>query len=306
MSSKDSVNKLFTEAAQQYDLECLYEKLREAKQMFSPHKRAILTNTDKCYLRGLLLQQSPDDMAKARGVTVGTVRDALSKGLYRYVEVILCKPVGALKNWEDIRNWLEEAGYKKKQISPTLEENKETATEASITPEFLYNLSTAQQNYSTLELQLQLLQHSSNSSQKKQIGDHLKDTGYKSYMEGDFPRTLFYLQWALKFQIDSPAVHYNLASAYEKLSDFSNAYRHYNLAAQSENHAAHAAISNLARLDILAHNPDIAIERITPILDQVTNQILLSTLYKNLAWAYFLQKKTFDSRRTATQSHRIK
>lgn len=144
--------------------------------------------------------------------------------------------------------------------------------------------------HKNLELKLQLWQDSRDSSQKKQIGDRLKNTGYDTYMQGDFPGTVFYLQWALKFEIDSPAVHYNLASAYEKLSDFPNAYHHYNRAAQAQTHAAHAAISNLSRLDILSHNPDTAIERIIPILDQVKNQAILSTLYKNLGWAYFLKK----------------
>jgi len=144
--------------------------------------------------------------------------------------------------------------------------------------------------HKNLELKLRLWQDSSDRSQKKQIGDRLKNTGYETYMQGDFPGTVFYLQWALKFEIDSPAVHYNLASAYEKLSDFPNAYHHYNQAAQAETHAAHAAISNLSRLDILSHNPDTAIQRITPILDQVKNQAVLSTLYKNLGWAYFLKK----------------
>lgn len=144
--------------------------------------------------------------------------------------------------------------------------------------------------HNNLELKLQLWQESSDSSQKKQIGDRLKKTGYDTYMQGDFPGTVFYLQWALKFEMDSPAVHYNLASAYEKLSDFPNAYHHYNLAAQAKSQAAHAAISNLSRLDILSHNPDTAIERITSILDQVKNKAVLSALYKNLGWAYLLKK----------------
>ncbi|MDJ1175226.1 tetratricopeptide repeat protein [Roseofilum capinflatum] len=144
--------------------------------------------------------------------------------------------------------------------------------------------------HQALEPKLQLLQTTSDSSQKKQIGDRLKKTGYDTYMQGDFRGTVFYLQWALKFEIDTPAVHYNLASAYEKLSDFPNAYHHYDRAAQAQGQAAHAAISNLSRLDILIHNPDRAIERITPILNQVKNTAVLSTLYKNLGWAYFLQK----------------
>ena len=156
--------------------------------------------------------------------------------------------------------------------------------------ELLQEIQPIESIHKALEPKLQLWQTTSESSQKKQIGDRLKKTGYDTYMQGDFRGTVFYLQWALKFQIDTPAVHYNLASAYEKLSDFPNAYHHYNQAAEAQTHAAHAAISNLSRLDILSHNPDRAINRIIPILNQVKNQAVLSTLYKNLGWAYFLHK----------------
>ncbi|MDJ1178388.1 LuxR C-terminal-related transcriptional regulator [Roseofilum sp. BLCC_M91] len=168
--------------------------------------------------------------------------------------------------------------------------------------ELLQDIQPIQSIHDNLEPKLQLWQESSDSSQKKQIGDRLKKTGYDTYMQGDFPGTVFYLQWALKFQIDSPAIRYNLASAYEKLSDFPNAYHHYNLAAQADTHAAHAAISNLSRLDILSHNPDRAIDRITPILDQVKDRAVLSTLYKNLGWAYLLKKDLPQAERWLRQA----
>ncbi|MDJ1185835.1 tetratricopeptide repeat protein [Roseofilum casamattae] len=154
----------------------------------------------------------------------------------------------------------------------------------------LQEIQPIQSIHNRLEPKLQYLQTSGKDSQKNQIGKRLKKTGYDSYMQGDFQGTIFFLEWALKFKASSPALYYNLGSAYEKMGDLDNSYRYYKQAAQSDDRPAHAAISNLARLDILKNNPEKAINAIEEILEQVSDPALVSSLYKNLGWAYFLQE----------------
>ncbi|HAZ44466.1 MAG TPA: hypothetical protein DDW76_09415 [Cyanobacteria bacterium UBA11369] len=88
-----------------------------AKQRCSPgQRRKILTPAEKCYTRGLLCGYSPEEIAKELGNTVGTVSDALAKGLYRYVEELLNQDEAELsvkiRHWGDVAYLLERAGYK--------------------------------------------------------------------------------------------------------------------------------------------------------------------------------------------------
>jgi hypothetical protein len=108
----DSSEDLFAEAATNWALQKLYKDLAVAKREFAPHKRRVLTETEKKHLRGLLCGYSPAEMAeklykKSRGVEAD-----LCSTIYRYVEQLTKKPLNTLKNWRDIPQWLEQTGYK--------------------------------------------------------------------------------------------------------------------------------------------------------------------------------------------------
>lgn len=96
----------FTEAKNNWNLEKLYEDLRAAKQK-------LLTDTEKCHLRGLLCNHSPQTIADERVVSVGTVNDALSKTLYSYIKTLLnLNSEEKITHWSNVPNLLAKAGYK--------------------------------------------------------------------------------------------------------------------------------------------------------------------------------------------------
>jgi uncharacterized protein YjbI with pentapeptide repeats len=132
--SRDDETK-FTEAEKNWNLEKLYEDLRAAKQRCGSAKRKILTDTEKCHLRGLLCRYSPEEIANERGVGFGTVNDALSKTLYCYIEELLDYKK-KIRYWENVPDFLEQAGYKiqrSEQFQPNypLPDEKENILEAS-------------------------------------------------------------------------------------------------------------------------------------------------------------------------------
>ncbi len=132
--SRDDETK-FTEAEKNWNLEKLYEDLRAAKQRCGSAKRKILTDTEKCHLRGLLCRYSPEAIANERGVGFGTVNDALSKTLYCYIEELLDYKK-KIRYWENVPDFLEQAGYKiqrYEQFQPNypLPDEKENILEAS-------------------------------------------------------------------------------------------------------------------------------------------------------------------------------
>lgn len=125
----------FTEAEKNWKLEKLYEDLRAAKQRCGSVKRKVLTDIEKCYLRGLLCGCSDQEIANERGVVVGTVSDALSKTLYRYIEELL-NYTKEIRHWGDVPNFLDQAGYKiqvseQSQPSHPLPDKQENTLEAS-------------------------------------------------------------------------------------------------------------------------------------------------------------------------------
>lgn len=122
-----------------------------------------------------------------------------------------------------------------------------------------------------------------------EIANYLNQYGYKQYLKGDFTTAKYYLIWATKFQPDFVAAHFNLGSAYERLQDIPNARNHYQIAAQFNQRGSHAAISNLARLEILRGNIDTAIHLILPLLEEVQDNAVASSVHKNLGWAYYVQ-----------------
>jgi hypothetical protein len=125
----------FTEAEKNWNLENLYEDLRAAKQRCGSVKRKVLTETEKCHLRGLLCGYSPEEIANKRGVEFGTIKDTLSKTLYRYIEDLL-NYEEKIRHWADVSDFLEQAGYKiqvSEQFQPShpLPDKKENTLEIS-------------------------------------------------------------------------------------------------------------------------------------------------------------------------------
>lgn len=98
----------FPEAAKSWDLESLYLDLADAKGKG-------LTRVEKQYLRGLLCYCSPNEIAERLHVAGDTVRNYLSKGLYRYIETVLITKehdVQRVKDWSRVPPLLESVGYR--------------------------------------------------------------------------------------------------------------------------------------------------------------------------------------------------
>ncbi|MBE9166109.1 NACHT domain-containing protein [Pleurocapsales cyanobacterium LEGE 06147] len=104
-------DRLFPEAGLSWDLERLYGKLTEAKQI-ATLKTARLTSVEKAILRGLLCSYSPKEIAAHLHWTLSSLRVELTRGLYRYIETLTAHDLNAIKNWRDIVRWLEETEYK--------------------------------------------------------------------------------------------------------------------------------------------------------------------------------------------------
>lgn len=104
-------NRLFIEAADNWNLENLYRELARAKQINTTTK-AKLSPAEKAILRGLLCGYSPKRIAAELHWTCRSLSVELSKGLYRYVETLTDRDLNTIKNWRNVAQWLETAGYK--------------------------------------------------------------------------------------------------------------------------------------------------------------------------------------------------
>jgi uncharacterized protein YjbI with pentapeptide repeats len=125
----------FTEAEKNWNLEKLYEDLRAAKQKCSPGRRKVLTDREKCHLRGLLCGYSPEKIAKERVVDPKGVSTALSTTLYCYIKEMF-DYTKEIRHWGDVPNFLDQAGYKiqiseQSQSSHSLPDKIENTLEAS-------------------------------------------------------------------------------------------------------------------------------------------------------------------------------
>lgn len=132
--SRDDKTK-FTEAEKNWNLEKLYEDLKAAKQRCGAANRKVLTEKEKCNLRGLLCGYSPKEIANEREVGFATVNDALSKTLYRYIQELLDYKK-KIRHWGDVPDFLEKAGYKiqlskPSQSSHSFSGKQENTSEAS-------------------------------------------------------------------------------------------------------------------------------------------------------------------------------
>jgi hypothetical protein len=102
----------FNQAETEWNLKKLHDDLANAKAEFSPHRKKELTSTEMLHLRGLLSGKSPSEIAKRLFVRPQGLNVTLSNTLYRYVEALTQRPTRSIKNWREVADWLEAAGYK--------------------------------------------------------------------------------------------------------------------------------------------------------------------------------------------------
>jgi len=104
LSDNDYIEGLFSEAAQNWDLDRLYADLQVVSgKEIKPFEKACL--------RGLLCRYRPGQLAFKLTWTSGALRVELNKGLYRSLEAIAEQPINTLR-WEKVPEWLENKGYK--------------------------------------------------------------------------------------------------------------------------------------------------------------------------------------------------
>lgn len=92
---------------------------------------------------------------------------------------------------------------------------------------------------------------------------------------------------ALQIKPKNEVVFYNIATIYDDAQDFTEARFYYQKSIKTSQGDFVAAINNVARLDILADDPQKAVKSILPVLEKVENIQTKASLYKNLGWAYF-------------------
>jgi len=103
---------IYKEIESEWDLENLYADL-------ASEKGRNLTPMEKLHLRGLLCGCSPSEIADKLNKKVNGVEVDLSNTIYQYVKNLVNKSEEKLDNWRNIRSWLEEAGYKNREIVKT-------------------------------------------------------------------------------------------------------------------------------------------------------------------------------------------
>ncbi|MDF5707120.1 MAG: hypothetical protein PUP90_05410 [Nostoc sp. S4] len=101
----------FTQAENDWNLTSLCQDLTSAKQQISG-KPKQLTPLEITCLKGLLCGYSPSEIAAAINREVRGLRVDLSRGLYRYIEVLTKRPSNTLKDWREVAAWLAKANYK--------------------------------------------------------------------------------------------------------------------------------------------------------------------------------------------------
>ena len=120
-------NQLFKEAADNWNLENLYQELALAKQV-NKTTEAKLSPAEKAILRGLLCGYSPQKIALKLHWTCRSLSVELSKGLYRYIETLTDRELNTIKSWRNVAQWLESAGYKVLQPRHDLRKAPEVST----------------------------------------------------------------------------------------------------------------------------------------------------------------------------------
>lgn len=102
-------NDEFLEAEMEWDLSRLYKDLAIAK---GRGKSKLLTPTEKLHIRGLLCGYSPVEIADKLHKDPEGLKVDLSNRVYQYVKGVLGKEDESVGNWRNIKEWLEEAGYR--------------------------------------------------------------------------------------------------------------------------------------------------------------------------------------------------
>jgi hypothetical protein len=98
-SIKKNLSQQFQQSADFWDLEQLYLDLTLAKRQHRASQTQQLTSTEKAYLRGLLCGYSPPEIAAEMNREPGGLRVDLSRGLYRYIEILTQQHP---KDWKEI------------------------------------------------------------------------------------------------------------------------------------------------------------------------------------------------------------
>ncbi|BAY75765.1 hypothetical protein NIES25_22120 [Nostoc linckia NIES-25] len=105
------ITQLFAQAENDWNLASLCQDLTSAKQQISGKPKQLTPLEINC-LRGLLCGYSPTEIAAAMNREVRGLRVDLSRGLYRYIEVLTQRPINTLKDWREVADWLAKANYK--------------------------------------------------------------------------------------------------------------------------------------------------------------------------------------------------
>lgn len=244
------------------------EEFEQAFEGLTPRRKQVLL--------GILAGETDGAIASSLKIGEATVR--------KHVERI-CQALGLENKHPDERR------YKRSEVvalvakyKPEILSDRSPEEESDI----IWQLPTMPPN--NRELFLKTLNTSVSDEQKrKPFAKNLNKVGYRHYMIGDFQSALFYLEWAIAFDPNRGAAHYNLGSTYEELQKPDRARFHYQTATECKGRAVDAAINNLARLEILEGNINTAIDLLLPSLKRVEDASIKSSFHKNLGWAYFQQ-----------------
>ncbi|KHD08301.1 hypothetical protein PN36_27365 [Candidatus Thiomargarita nelsonii] len=106
----------FTQAENNWNLEILYTDLASAKGK-------NLTPVEKRHMRGLLCGYSPVEIAQALDKNSRGLEVDLCNTLYQYVKTLVNRENEKVENWRNICEWLEDAGYKTQQTTPSQSNN---------------------------------------------------------------------------------------------------------------------------------------------------------------------------------------
>ncbi|MGI0486454.1 hypothetical protein ACN4EK_13525 [Pantanalinema rosaneae CENA516] len=108
----------FPQAAAEWHLDTLYRDLAIAKHQLTG-KAKPLTPLEISCLQGLLCGYGPNELAVELKREPRGLRVDLSRGLYRYVEVLTERSLNTLKDWREVAEWLTKAGYRIMQPTTT-------------------------------------------------------------------------------------------------------------------------------------------------------------------------------------------
>lgn len=183
----------------------------------------------------------------------------------------------------------------------------ETETEVQTSLEFLVERALLETTSSTPAIAYTVNSHFRKEIWYQLMGKSFNELGYKNYLEGEFQSAKTNLLQAIRYHGSLSAGHYNLGSTYEKLDQFEEARKHYQILVDVDNNrAAQAAVNNLARLEILEGKTEEAIDKLENTLGQVKDKGIRAALYKNLGWAYFLENNPKQAEVELRQSLELK